>query len=125
MHSRMGRVCAATARNRNGVIGVVGTIITLSTILLMGGFHPGTASAEPSSVPSESQGSSASRLPIQDIEGLIKVGKFTEAESAISVWEQSPVHAGIASTLRKQLSKAKLAAHLIDEAESKAKLRVA
>ncbi len=126
MHSRMGRVCAATARNRNGVFGVVGTIITLF-ILATGVFHSWVGFAETLRSPGQTTLSAVSsvRLPIQDIEDLISVGNFADAEAAISVWEQSPVHSGIVANLRKQLQKSKQAAQMMEQAESKASLSVA
>ena len=123
MHSRMGRVCAATARNRNGVFGVVGTIITLSTILIGALPVPAVLAESATSVGAvHTQATPGGRLPIQEIENLIKRGEFPKADSAISVWEQSPVHSSIASNLRKQLENAKMAARMIEEAEGRASM---
>ncbi|MCA9446599.1 MAG: tetratricopeptide repeat protein [Candidatus Omnitrophica bacterium] len=68
------------------------------------------------------QATPGGRLPIQEIENLIKRGEFPKADSAISVWEQSPVHSSIASNLRKQLENAKMAARMIEEAEGRASM---
>lgn len=126
MHSRMGRVCAATARNRNGVFGVVGTIITFSALFLGAPtWESALAEGDGSTAVAGSGAAVSDRLPVQSIENLIRSGKFAEAESAIAVWESSPVHAGIVSNLRSQLEKSRKAAQLFEAAEGKATLSVA